>query len=160
MLCCRTKRPVEMKKNSGFSLYVTHMSCQNIAICMYFLIQVKGISNNISKEKDNSMQLFKTSCIIFVVFVVCWMPSTIIVVSTNFSYNPFKSFLKFFEGHLFCGAIDTPVFGYDASKILLSLYPSIDPPTCSSVNVCCAAAVTREKIMCSIKYFYCIISIH
>ena len=50
-----------------------------------YVFQVKNISKGTSKEKDNSFQLAKTLCIIFVVFAACWTPYTTMAVSKNFN---------------------------------------------------------------------------
>ena len=46
-----------------------------------FVFQVKNVSKNGSSEKDNSLQLAKTLCIIFIVFATCWTPYTTLAVS-------------------------------------------------------------------------------
>ena len=53
----------------------------------YLFIQVAGVSNNISKEKDISLQFIKIWSIIFAAFAICWTPSTILVVSINISHS-------------------------------------------------------------------------
>ncbi len=43
--------------------------------------QVRRGTKESQKENDNSVKLVKTLCIIFVVFVTCWLPYTLITVS-------------------------------------------------------------------------------
>ena len=57
-----------------------------ISLYMY-AFQVKHIAKGSSKEKDNSLQLAKTLCIIFVVFAACWTPYTTMAVRNHFSLS-------------------------------------------------------------------------